>query len=55
MWNRYVDDCLAIVKTSEIDGLLCYLNEIDTSIEFSVEKEVERKLPFLDTDNTKKK
>ena len=48
LWKRYVDDCLAIMKSSDIDLFLQHINSINNNIQFTVEKEQESQLPFLD-------
>ena len=45
LWKIYVDDCLAVVKTSQIDNLLGYINN---NTQFTVEKEIYNILAFLD-------
>ena len=47
MENVCVDDCLAVVKTSEIDNLIAYINSMNNNIQFTVEKEVDNILQFL--------
>ena len=48
-WKRYVDDCFSIVRNDEINDLLAYINSINENIQFTIEKEENGKLPFLDT------
>lgn len=48
VWMRYVDDIFAIVKKNELDILLNILNQQHTSIKFTIETEINNKLPFLD-------
>ncbi|XP_055590309.1 uncharacterized protein LOC129742433 [Uranotaenia lowii] len=48
VWWRYVDDILASVKERYLTQTLELLNSKHRSIKFTVEKEVEGKLPFLD-------
>lgn len=48
LWKRYVDDTLTIVKTGTEDTLLEHLNGIHPSITFTLEKEVNGIIPFLD-------
>ena len=47
-WKRFVDDVIFAVSETEIDVLLQHLNSIEPSIQFSVERETDRKLSFLD-------
>ncbi|XP_069977552.1 uncharacterized protein [Penaeus vannamei] len=49
-WLRYVDDVLVIVpRRSFLHHTLTRLNPVQEKIRFSVEEEVDQKLPFLDT------
>ncbi|XP_076059679.1 uncharacterized protein LOC143036316 [Oratosquilla oratoria] len=49
-WFRYVDDILVIMpEESNINNKLRMLNDVNEHIQFTVEMEMERKLPFLDT------
>lgn len=48
VWWRYVDDVFAPVKERYVDQTLAMLNSQHETIKFTVEKEVEGKLPFLD-------
>ena len=49
-WIRYVDDVLAVVpENDDLDRKILALNEVDQKIQFTVEKESNGKLPFLDT------
>ncbi|KFD64585.1 hypothetical protein M514_23187 [Trichuris suis] len=49
LFKRYVDDIFAIVKKGQEEALLEYLNSIfPGQIAFTIEKEVDNKLPFLD-------
>jgi len=48
VWYRYVDDVFCICKKSQVTELLNFLNDRDKAIKFTVEVEVDDKLPFLD-------
>ena len=48
MWKRYVDDCFAVIRTSQIEDFLKFINTINTNILFTVERENNGTLPFLD-------
>ena len=48
-WKRFVDDVISAVSQDEIVVLLQHLNSIEPSIQFTVECEIDGKLPFLDT------
>ncbi|XP_062703896.1 uncharacterized protein LOC134286309 [Aedes albopictus] len=48
IWWRYVDDVFAPVKERYLDQTLSMLNSQHNTIKFTVEKEVEGRLPFLD-------
>ncbi|KAL9971531.1 hypothetical protein ACROYT_G017705 [Oculina patagonica] len=47
-WKRYVDDVCAAVKSNLVLTLQNHLNSIEPSIQFTVERETERKISFLD-------
>ena len=49
-WIRYVDDIFIIFKGNqqELDKLLALANSILPSIKFTIELEIDNKLPFLD-------
>ncbi|XP_072039314.1 uncharacterized protein [Amphiura filiformis] len=51
LWKRYVEDILEIVKDNQVDNLTHHLNNTDPtdSIKFTYEKEVDGRIPFLDT------
>ncbi|KFD55864.1 hypothetical protein M513_03303 [Trichuris suis] len=49
LFKRYVDDIFAIVKKGQEEALLEHLNSIfPGQIAFTIEKELDNKLPFLD-------
>jgi len=49
-WNRYVDDVFATVDDRTVaDAALTYLNAQHPNIRFTIEHEMDNKLPFLDT------
>ncbi|XP_053699016.1 uncharacterized protein LOC128745987 [Sabethes cyaneus] len=54
VWKRYVDDVFAIVKERHLPQTLDLLNSRYPTIKFTVEKEADGKLPFLDLLITKK-
>ena len=47
IWYRYVDDVLCLWP-EDLDNFLCQLNNLVPSIEFSIEEEIDFKIPFLD-------
>ena len=47
-WRRYVDDTCTILPGDLVDSFHSHLNSIDNNIQFTVEKESDRQLPFLD-------
>ncbi|XP_055527541.1 uncharacterized protein LOC129720131 [Wyeomyia smithii] len=54
VWKRYVDDIFAPVKERYLDQTLEMLNSRHSSIKFTVEREENGKLPFLDLLITRK-
>lgn len=50
LWLRYVDDVLVIVpKTTDLEQKLRQLNEVNEKVQFTIEKEKDGQIPFLDT------
>ena len=47
-WRQYVDDTCTILPGDLVDSFHSHLNSIDNNIQFTVEKESDRQLPFLD-------
>ena len=56
IWKRYVDDLFEITKKDQRDPLAVHLNNIDPmgSIQFTDEAEVDKTIPFLDAQITRK-
>ncbi|XP_055633647.1 uncharacterized protein LOC129773989 [Toxorhynchites rutilus septentrionalis] len=54
MWRRYVDDIFAVVKERYLKQTLELLNSRHRTIKFTVEKEKDGTLPFLDLYITRK-
>jgi hypothetical protein len=50
-WKRFVDDVISAVSKNEIDILLQHLNSIEPSIQFTVEREMDGHLAFVDSVN----
>ncbi|XP_062541137.1 uncharacterized protein LOC134209171 [Armigeres subalbatus] len=48
LYRRYVDDCFCIAKTQHIDTIINTFNEFHEKLNFTIEKEKEHKLKFLD-------
>ena len=47
IWYRYVDDVFCLWPENLVN-FLCQLNNLLPSIEFSIEEEIDFKIPFLD-------
>ena len=47
-WKRYVDDVCAAVKSGLVQTLRDHLNNIEPSIQFTVERETNQEIAFLD-------
>ena len=53
-YKRYVDDIFCIFKKEQVDKFLDFLNNKHKNIKFTIEKEQDQKLPFLDALITKR-
>ena len=49
-WKRYVDDVISAVSGNEAERLSSHLNSVEPSIQFTLEREKDRNLSFLDLD-----
>ena len=47
-WKRYVDDVISAVSGNEAERLVSHFNSVKPSIQFTLECEKDRHLPFLD-------
>lgn len=47
--TKYVDDLFCIIQESEVDNMLTTFNSFHDDINFTIEKENNSKLPYLDT------
>ena len=48
LYQRYMDDILTVIKKSMIDSKLVEINQLHENLKFTIEKESEGRLPFLD-------
>ena len=48
IWKRNMDDIFCIMKEEHINSLLDHLNRQRPTIKFTMEKEENRSLPFMD-------
>lgn len=48
IWYRYVDDVFAVVSRRKVDATLDLINKCYDSIQFTCEREIDNKIPFLD-------
>ena len=48
LWYRYIDDIISIMKAKVGEELLAHLNDQHPSISFTVEREENDQLPFMD-------
>ena len=48
IWHRFVDNVISVILSSDEAWLLDHLNEQHPRITFTIERENERKMPFMD-------
>ena len=48
IWLRYIDDTFVVLRKTEVGSFHKFINNIENSIKFTVEQEVENAIPFLD-------
>ena len=49
IWRRYVDDTFCVMEKEHSEAFLDHLNTLRPTIQFTMELEMDRSLPFLDT------
>ena len=54
LYFRYMDDIIREIKTEDIDSKLSEINSLHSSLKFTMEKEIDCSLPFLDMKITRK-
>ena len=54
LYNRYVDDCILIVKEDKIDETLSHFNSFNEHLKFTCEIENQNKISFLDLEIIRK-
>ena len=50
VWLRYVDDTFVVIHEYDIESFTTHINSQDPHIKFTMERDIEGKLPFLDTE-----
>ena len=48
LYSRYMDDVLRDIKSHQIDNKLIEINRLHPSLKFTVERETDSSIPFLD-------
>ncbi|UYV66062.1 ACSF2, partial [Cordylochernes scorpioides] len=48
IWKRYIDDIFCICQTDKINDILTEINSLHSELNFTIEKENNHSLPFLD-------
>ena len=48
IWLRYIDDTFVVLKKTEVVSFHKFINNIEESIKFTVEQEIDNAIPFLD-------
>ena len=48
IWLRYIDDTFVVLKKTEVASFHKFINDIENSIKFTLEEEVENAITFLD-------
>ena len=49
VFGRYVDDIIRTAKVADIDDIMSHANNLHPCLKFTSEREVDNKIPFLDT------
>ena len=47
-WKRYMDDTCVALAASKSEAFLGHLKTVELTIQFTLEQELDGKLPFLD-------
>ena len=48
LFARYVDDIIRTVRSTEVDSLLGYFNQMHVNLKFTIERSLNHEIPFLD-------